>query len=48
LWQVSGRNSLSYADRVRLDALYAETKCLRQDLSICLRTIPVVVFARGC
>jgi lipopolysaccharide/colanic/teichoic acid biosynthesis glycosyltransferase len=48
LWQVSGRNSLPYAERVRLDALYAETKCLRGDLAICLRTIPVVVFARGC
>ena len=47
LWQVSGRHSLPYRERVRLDALYARTKCLRLDLLIVVRTIPVVLFGQN-
>lgn len=42
LWQVSGRNNLSYAERVQLDVRYARTRGFRGDLSIILRTIGVV------
>lgn len=47
LWQVSGRNEVSYEARVRLDALYARRKSTRYDLAICLRTVPAVLGSRG-
>jgi lipopolysaccharide/colanic/teichoic acid biosynthesis glycosyltransferase len=42
LWQVSGRNNLSYAERVQLDVRYARGRSFRGDLAIILRTIGVV------
>ncbi len=48
LWQVSGRNEVSYDTRVRLDAFYALRKSLAYDLAICLRTVPAVLASRGC
>ncbi|KMS55102.1 exopolysaccharide biosynthesis protein [Novosphingobium barchaimii LL02] len=48
LWQVSGRNEVSYDIRVRLDAFYALRKSLVYDFSICLRTVPAVLASRGC
>lgn len=47
LWQVSGRNEVSYEARVRLDALYARRKSMLYDLAICLRTVPAVLASRG-
>ena len=47
LWQVSGRNNLSYAQRVELDARYVETRSVRSDLSILLRTVSVLVTRDG-
>jgi exopolysaccharide production protein ExoY len=47
LWQVSGRNNLSYAQRVRLDARYVETRSLWRDLSILVRTVQVLVTRHG-
>lgn len=41
-WQVSGRSSLAYADRVALDADYVRNWTLSRDLIILLRTIPAV------
>ncbi len=38
LWQVSGRNSVSYAERVALDMDYGNRMTLRLDLSIVLKT----------
>jgi exopolysaccharide production protein ExoY len=43
LWQVSGRHTLSYDERVRLDAQYANSKSLRLDLLILWRTVPIVL-----
>ena len=48
LWQVSGRNCLSYERRVELDSLYARQRSLRGDLSIIARTLPVVFRGSGC
>ena len=48
LWQVSGRNAVSYQRRVALDTLYARHKSLAVDLFILTRTIPAVVSGRGC
>jgi exopolysaccharide production protein ExoY len=46
-WQVSGRNDLSYTERVRLDVEYCATWSLLKDLLIILRTIPVLFSGRG-
>ena len=47
LWQVSGRNDLSYRRRVAIDAVYARRASLALDLSILARTIPAVLLRRG-
>lgn len=43
LWQVSGRNNLSYAQRVRLDLAYARGRSFVLDLAIILRTFGVLL-----
>jgi len=46
LWQVSGRNNLSYKQRVALDLLYARRRNFRMDLAIILRTVGVILDPR--
>ncbi|ANT63366.1 exopolysaccharide biosynthesis protein (plasmid) [Salipiger sp. CCB-MM3] len=48
LWQISGRNDLSYSERVSLDASYLERMSLRQDLRILLGTVNTVLKRTGC
>jgi exopolysaccharide biosynthesis polyprenyl glycosylphosphotransferase len=43
LWQVSGRNRLSFDEMVRLDLFYIENWSLLLDLRIILKTLPVVL-----
>jgi lipopolysaccharide/colanic/teichoic acid biosynthesis glycosyltransferase len=47
LWQVSGRSELTMAEMVKLDIEYTDRRSAWLNLSILLRTIPVVLFARG-
>jgi lipopolysaccharide/colanic/teichoic acid biosynthesis glycosyltransferase len=47
LWQVSGRHALSYDERVRLDAEYANSKSVGLDLLILWKTLPVVLFGQN-
>lgn len=47
LWQVMGRNRLSYPERVALDVRYVTDWSIWQDLRICVLAIPVVVLGRG-
>jgi len=47
LWQVSGRNNLTYPQRVALDARYVETRTLWMDLCILARTVSVLVTRDG-
>ena len=42
LWQVSGRNNLSYEERVALDLHYASHRTFGLDLAIIARTIGVI------
>jgi lipopolysaccharide/colanic/teichoic acid biosynthesis glycosyltransferase len=42
-WQVSGRNDVSYEQRVLMDAVYAASHSLRGDLAIVARTVLVVL-----
>ena len=44
LWQVSGRNNLRYAERVRMDVAYARHRGFHADLAIILRTMGVILF----
>ena len=47
LWQVSGRNDVSYRRRVAMDSIYARRKSLAWDLGLLLLTVPAVLFASG-
>lgn len=47
LWQVSGRNNLSYEERVNLDAYYVRNWSVWLDVYILLRTIWVVISGEG-
>jgi lipopolysaccharide/colanic/teichoic acid biosynthesis glycosyltransferase len=47
LWQISGRNRLTMTQALDLDVRYVEQRCLRLDLAILLRTIPVVLGREG-
>jgi exopolysaccharide production protein ExoY len=47
LWQVSGRNDVSYETRVAFDTHYVKTWSLRSDMVIIAKTIPAVCFSRG-
>ncbi|GGC72396.1 exopolysaccharide biosynthesis protein [Chelatococcus reniformis] len=42
-WQVSGRSSLSYAERVAIDSDYVRNWSFWTDLTIIVRTIPALV-----
>ncbi|WP_269611191.1 sugar transferase [Prochlorococcus marinus] len=44
LWQVSGRNNLSYKKRVELDLLYARNRNFILDLEIIILTLGVLLF----
>jgi exopolysaccharide biosynthesis polyprenyl glycosylphosphotransferase len=47
LWQVSGRNELSFEQWMELDLYYVENRSFLLDMEILFRTIPAVVSARG-
>ncbi len=47
LWQVSGRNDTSYAERVRLDTRYCQSITVLGDLGILVRTVGVVLRRTG-
>lgn len=47
LWQVSGRNTLSFDERVRLDTRYVQNWSFSLDLYLLARTVPTVLFGHG-
>ncbi|HUA33205.1 MAG TPA: sugar transferase [Candidatus Binataceae bacterium] len=47
LWQVSGRNDLSFDEMVRLDVQYLEDWSLVGDLKILARTLPALIRGSG-
>ena len=47
LWQVSGRNDLSYAERVRLDEYYVRNWSIWLDIYILVKTFATVVGGKG-
>jgi lipopolysaccharide/colanic/teichoic acid biosynthesis glycosyltransferase len=38
LWQILGRGRMEFTDRVRLDILYIENRCLWLDMKLLFRT----------
>jgi len=46
-WQVSSRSDIPFREQVRLDIEYINSRCLRMDLLLLLKTIPAVLFERG-
>jgi lipopolysaccharide/colanic/teichoic acid biosynthesis glycosyltransferase len=47
LWQVSGRSLMSTPEMLQLDVQYVDSRSLRLDLSIMIRTIPTIVRGDG-
>lgn len=47
LWQISGRNDTTYAERVALDRRYVENRSLLGDVVILLMTVRVVALREG-
>lgn len=47
LWQVSGRSDSSFEQYKRMDLYYVDNWSLLHDLTICIRTVGVVLRARG-
>lgn len=47
LWQILGRGSMEFDERVRLDVAYIERRCLWLDIQILLRTFTAVLRQRG-
>jgi lipopolysaccharide/colanic/teichoic acid biosynthesis glycosyltransferase len=47
IWQVSGRSTTSYADRVAMDMRYIEIRSLALDLKLMILTALVVIRGRG-
>lgn len=47
LWQISGRNDVSYESRIAFDTQYVENWSLIGDVMIIAKTIPAVCLARG-
>ena len=47
LWQVSGRNDLTFDEWMKLDLEYIDNWSLWLDLKIAVRTVPAVLMAKG-
>jgi exopolysaccharide biosynthesis polyprenyl glycosylphosphotransferase len=47
LWQISGRNEISFHDWMKLDLTYIDNWSLLLDLKILLKTVPVVLLGKG-
>lgn len=47
LWQVSGRNDVSYRRRVAMDRLYVRSRSFNRDVAILAMTLPAVLTRNG-
>lgn len=47
LWQIVGRGEVEFDDKLRLDILYVKKRCLKLDMLLLLKTIPVILKGKG-
>jgi lipopolysaccharide/colanic/teichoic acid biosynthesis glycosyltransferase len=47
IWQVSGRNEISFEQWMYMDLQYIDTWSFSKDISLILKTFPVVLTGRG-
>ncbi len=47
LWQITYRSAVDWDNKSRLDIAYVDRRCMMMDIEILLRTIPIVLKARG-
>ena len=47
IWQTSGRNHLTFDERVNLEASYADQCCFTLDLRLIAKTVPILLFRKG-
>src|SRR5581483_10767629 len=47
IWQISGRAQIDFPRQVQLDLRYIESRSLREDLKILLKTVPAVLSGKG-
>ncbi len=47
IWQTSGRNLLTFEERVRLEESYIDRQSIKLDLLIIFKTIPKLFFVKG-
>jgi len=47
IWQTSGRNFLSFLERVELDEIYVDNQSLKKDICLILKTIPMLFSSKG-
>jgi len=47
IWQTSGRNFLSFLERVELDEVYVDSQSFKKDLFLILKTIPMLFSSKG-
>jgi undecaprenyl-phosphate galactose phosphotransferase len=47
LWQISGRNNLTFKQRVEIDAMYARNRNVFLDIKIFLKTPKVLITGKG-
>ena len=47
LWQIIGRGEAELDEKLRLDILYVNKRCLKLDILLLLKTIPVILSGKG-
>lgn len=47
IWQISGRAEIDFPGQVQLDVRYIESRSLREDVKILLKTVPAVLSGNG-
>jgi lipopolysaccharide/colanic/teichoic acid biosynthesis glycosyltransferase len=47
IWQIRGRSAVSFAEWVRMDVQYIQSRSLVNDLKLIAQTVPAVVLSRG-
>lgn len=47
IWQIKGRNLLTFQERILLEEKYVDTQSFKLDLFIILKTIPIILFPKG-